>query len=97
MHDNVTEAGKMNKPIMPSLFFQFPISLDNPSLFQNFFLSQDHNQDEAIESGKIGFGETTQHLMGKFAFIKHNNQETLESQLKTKKEKEPNFWYFTHC
>jgi hypothetical protein len=97
MHHNVTEAVKTNEPVTPNLF-QFPVSFDNPLSFQNFFLSQDQNQNEAIETDKIDFGETTQHSkIGKSVFIKYENQETLESKLKTKKEEEPNFWYFTHC
>jgi hypothetical protein len=99
MHNNVTKTGKTNKPVAPELLLQSPVSSDNQLLFQIFFLSQDQSQSvEVVETDEIDFGEIIQRLkMGESVFIKHKNQETLESHLRANKEEEQKFWYFTHC
>lgn len=99
MSKKFTETGKPHdKNVAPELLMQSPTP-NNPLLFQIFFLAQDQSQSvEIVETDKINFGEITQRLkMGESVFIKHKNQETLESHSRANKEEEQKLWYFNHC
>ena len=94
MDNNITETGKTNNPVAPDMLYPSLFSSDNSFMFQIFFLSQDQNQSvEVVETEEIDLREIIQRLkLGESVFIKHKNQEILESSSKINKEEEQNFW-----
>jgi len=99
MSNNVAETGNSQKTVTPDLVTSYPVSLDNPLLFQIFFLTQDESQSvEVLETEEIDLGEILQRLtMGESVFIKYKNQEIFEPSSSVNNEEEQKLWYFTHC
>ena len=92
-------AAKTNKSVAHDLLFDSPVSSDDQTLFQVFFLSEDQSQGvEVLETNELDLGEICQRLkMGETVFIKYKNQEPFESHSKVNTDEERKFWYFTHC
>ena len=99
MSDNFTETEKpQDKTDAPKLIVQ-SLPLDDPILFQIFFLAHDQSQSvEVVETAEIDFGEIIQRLKsGESVFIKYANQETIESRSRVNKWNEHKPWYFNRC
>ena len=99
MSNNIAETGNNQKTVTPDLVTSFPVSLDNPLLFQIFFLTQDESQSvEVLETDEIDLGEILQRLKKRESvFIKYKNQEIFEPGSSVNNEEEQRLWYFTHC
>jgi hypothetical protein len=99
MNNNVTGTINNQGIATPDLVTSHLISLDNPLLFQIFFLTQDGNQSvKVLENDEIDFEKILQHLKtGETVFIKYKNQEIFKPCLNVNNEEEQKHWYFTHC
>jgi hypothetical protein len=99
MSNNVAETGNGQKTVTSDLVKSYPASLDNPLLFQIFFLTQDESQSvEVLETDEIDLREILQRLkMGESVFIKYKNLEIFEPGSSINKEEVQKSWYFPHC